>query len=692
MKKVKKFNYDVFLSYSSADDAIVRYVAEQLREVGLNVWFDKWIIKFGDDIYLSIEAGLEQSQILILFISSNALKSDWVSLERSTALFRDPTNKNRRFIPVVIDECEIPDILKRYSYLDLQHNQDLDGKIAELIEFCCQLLEETSLEQDGITLTEYRKAHSSKYSTLIEGRHIIKVKAVNRLGSIVDASVELESWIKSSRSSRLAVLGDPGSGKTYLLRQLCSNLSGNSQFTPIFINAGQLRNRQLKSRTEFLAFADPPVPNMAILDSKNIIIVIDGLDELIGPTSHEQIAYSDTLNAVGQIISKDTRLIISCRSTTFEATSNAVSEAFVTRENAKHSSDATDDAIRAALGGKYNSTLEQIELVDLTKEQAWEYLLETVGRHYAQNPATSYVIKNLPRVPVILRFLELALPELGSIGRVDLDELYSVALQAWVLRDPAFINQDVDTIWEELKTNHSVYFDYVVIKDETILDRLVHSGLLSRTPSGAYRWSHFSIAEFFLANSLCEEISMFNANTLAGLNLIGSYNINRFLVPLCRRKLLAPKQNEVLRLVTSNQYDTFLEETGWRRMSGYGFHPSYIAKDGTGFTSGIDNLKPEPYTRPKQEQSGIPVCGLSWYDAFAYCLWSGESLPKSTRFPCESSLLQEGLWYWCIDWSNERKAHVAVSMYGLEKNKLQQGGVNPDFRHSRIALATVQNI
>jgi len=38
-------------------------------------------------------------------MSKNALASEWVTLERHTALFRDPTNAERRFIPVRLDEA-----------------------------------------------------------------------------------------------------------------------------------------------------------------------------------------------------------------------------------------------------------------------------------------------------------------------------------------------------------------------------------------------------------------------------------------------------------------------------------------------------------------------------------------------------------------------------------------------------------
>ena len=92
------FAYDVFLSHSSKDKPAVRELAGRLKQDGLRVWFDEWVIQAGDLISLKIEQGLEQSRTLILVLSYNAFASEWVTLERHTALFRDPTNAERRFI------------------------------------------------------------------------------------------------------------------------------------------------------------------------------------------------------------------------------------------------------------------------------------------------------------------------------------------------------------------------------------------------------------------------------------------------------------------------------------------------------------------------------------------------------------------------------------------------------------------
>ena len=89
------FPYDVFLSHSAKDKAVVRPLAERLRADGVKVWFDDWVLKPGDRIPAKIEEGLEHSRVLVLCMSANAFGSDWALLESGTLrtdhrLFREP--------------------------------------------------------------------------------------------------------------------------------------------------------------------------------------------------------------------------------------------------------------------------------------------------------------------------------------------------------------------------------------------------------------------------------------------------------------------------------------------------------------------------------------------------------------------------------------------------------------------------
>lgn len=112
------FQFDVFLSHSTRDKEIVRPLPERLRKDGLRVWFDEWEIRPGDSIPSKIESGLEHSRVLVLCMSAQAFGSDWAQLESGTFRFRDPLNKDRRFIPLRLDDAPIKGSLAQFLYVN----------------------------------------------------------------------------------------------------------------------------------------------------------------------------------------------------------------------------------------------------------------------------------------------------------------------------------------------------------------------------------------------------------------------------------------------------------------------------------------------------------------------------------------------------------------------------------------------
>ena len=111
-----EFQHDVFLSHSAKDKVVVRDVVERPQKDGVKVWFDEWVLKPGDSIPAKIEEGLERSRVLVLCMSANAFGSDWAQLESGTFRFRDPLNKERRFLPLRLDEAPIIGSLAQFPY------------------------------------------------------------------------------------------------------------------------------------------------------------------------------------------------------------------------------------------------------------------------------------------------------------------------------------------------------------------------------------------------------------------------------------------------------------------------------------------------------------------------------------------------------------------------------------------------
>ena len=132
-RRWRQNSYDVFLSHSSKDKAVVRKLAQRLKDDGLRVWFDEWIIKPGDMIGKKIDEGLESSRVLLLCMSKHFFASEWSSMESGSFRFRDPTNKEGRFIPLRLDKTEIPLSLRQFAYVEWGRKPD-DSVYQRLLE------------------------------------------------------------------------------------------------------------------------------------------------------------------------------------------------------------------------------------------------------------------------------------------------------------------------------------------------------------------------------------------------------------------------------------------------------------------------------------------------------------------------------------------------------------------------------
>ena len=96
------------------------------------MWFDEWVLKPGDSLSpgerarvraSQLEEGLERSRALVLCISANAFGSDWAQLESGTLRtghrpFHDPLNKERRFLPLRLDDAPIKGSLAQFFYIN----------------------------------------------------------------------------------------------------------------------------------------------------------------------------------------------------------------------------------------------------------------------------------------------------------------------------------------------------------------------------------------------------------------------------------------------------------------------------------------------------------------------------------------------------------------------------------------------
>jgi small GTP-binding protein len=203
------FKYDVFLSHSSKDKDIVRAVAERLTADGLRVWFDEWILKPGDNLPKKLDDGLEESRVLVLFMSANAFDSDWAQLEAGTFRFRDPLNKERRFIPLRLDAAPIKGSLAQILYINWLP-EEREQEYVKLLE-ACRPLAKPSAEKAEVahkSVAKYALYHYGRilaYAFGPDGKRVLSTSDYNTKSkySFRDTEASVRFWtVETGRCTR----------------------------------------------------------------------------------------------------------------------------------------------------------------------------------------------------------------------------------------------------------------------------------------------------------------------------------------------------------------------------------------------------------------------------------------------------------------------------------------------------------
>lgn len=117
----------VFLSYASADRAMARDLAVQMEKAGFDVFFFDDLVEPGGNVPLAIGKALDRANAMVVLLSPDTAKSEWVQWEIEHALTQ-PRFKHR-LIPVMTRRTnDFPWILRELQLIDATVDRKGAGK------------------------------------------------------------------------------------------------------------------------------------------------------------------------------------------------------------------------------------------------------------------------------------------------------------------------------------------------------------------------------------------------------------------------------------------------------------------------------------------------------------------------------------------------------------------------------------
>jgi len=166
----------VFLSYSRADQAQARRLAQALEQAGLQVWWDT-LIEGGAAFAKSIEAALTASDAVIVLWSRQSVGSDWVLDEAARG--RDL----RKLVPLSIDGTLPPLGFRQYQSISLVSSEGSNEKAAmeSVLRAVLSLAGRGALPLSSTPSSTPAPANASRRHLLIAGSAVAAAAATGLL-------------------------------------------------------------------------------------------------------------------------------------------------------------------------------------------------------------------------------------------------------------------------------------------------------------------------------------------------------------------------------------------------------------------------------------------------------------------------------------------------------------------------------
>jgi hypothetical protein len=129
---------DIFLCHNGANKPWVESLAEQLETVRykdryLGVVFDKWDFEKGKNIVLELEGFIDDARFVGLVVSKAMLEAEWPTLERTIAVWSDPSGRKGRVVTLLLENVELPASLRVRNWIDFRDASKYEEGFIELV-------------------------------------------------------------------------------------------------------------------------------------------------------------------------------------------------------------------------------------------------------------------------------------------------------------------------------------------------------------------------------------------------------------------------------------------------------------------------------------------------------------------------------------------------------------------------------
>ncbi|KAJ8307272.1 hypothetical protein KUTeg_015356 [Tegillarca granosa] len=167
--------YHVFFSYAESDREFAANLINKLEsELGYKCCDHQRDFIPGWKITDNIKHFVMSSLKTVVLISEESVKSAWCSYEAELTFHMSMEMRKKILIPILVDDCTIPDHLKPLTYIDARKNLGTANWWQKLVDTTSQPDEVPIFESDLPSLSSQPYSFNPNFSNL---EHIVTIKS-----------------------------------------------------------------------------------------------------------------------------------------------------------------------------------------------------------------------------------------------------------------------------------------------------------------------------------------------------------------------------------------------------------------------------------------------------------------------------------------------------------------------------------
>ena len=432
------------------------------------------------------------------------------------------------------------------------------GTIVSAVSFTDAIASQAA--QEGIQLTLYRDLSAQLFDGHGYARTIIRecesserypinlyiepYVAYETTGPPIGSIEVLYEWLQDRQWNQLTLLGDVGTGKSFLSRMLAYRLAKDFLATPlekpvpILID---LRNADRQFSLEGLILthlAQNGLNGVSFeafqhaLSQGNIVLILDGFDEMAARVNPQ--VTNRNFHELARCVQGNAKVLLTCRTHYFK--SRTEEEEVILGNVQDYGSETARDLFWELISRK---GFKIAYLRPFGIPQIEEYIQRSRpnrAKEALDRIKNTYNLMELSQRPMLLEMIVKSIDKL-TVSEINPATLYMVYTDAWVHRDQwrdvlssedklSFLMALAHSLWHEdtVSVNYSRLIEYLQQKLATQIqnpqqlfeldNEIRTASFLTRDESGNYGFAHRSYAEFFLARYLASQLNRGNIDCL----------------------------------------------------------------------------------------------------------------------------------------------------------------------------------